>query len=137
MWGDQPIRVFRGPLVDLLRGPPHVGLSWWRDPEFHQVSFFFFFTNTNAYMLYVYTIYLYIYNIVLCMPVLQGMPMHTWHTLCLRHCGQVGAADGTWKQIHMKLSSKSSRSAIWTVLITLPNNRSFKFVKPSVAVFLI
>ena len=56
--GDQAIRAFHGPLVDLPRGPPHVGLSWWRDPGFHQVShFLFFFYNIDTYTLYDIPIY--------------------------------------------------------------------------------
>ena len=56
--GDQAIRAFHGPVVDLPRGPPHVGLSWWRDPGFHQVShFLFFFYNIDTYTLYDIPIY--------------------------------------------------------------------------------
>ena len=55
---DEAIRAFHGPLVDLPRGLPHVGLSWWRDPGFHQVShFLFFFYNIDTYTLYDIPIY--------------------------------------------------------------------------------
>ena len=52
------MRAFHGPLVDLTRGPPDVGLSRWRDLGFHQVShFLFFFYNIDTYTLYDIPIY--------------------------------------------------------------------------------